>query len=178
MTRPVLSELAESTFADIRLTVVEYQHAQTLVQDSPHGRILGDVQTASQRAAQLTLANVVSCAELYSAEKLRSVPGSVEDNVSSWHKQRLAWQNLRHVDLGAVPSYAAVRGFNEVRNAVLHGRGRLTARQLTGKQAQQVQDWLAQCGARIVRGEVRVEEADIVRCADCCCAFVRELDSA
>ncbi|HEY5181472.1 MAG TPA: hypothetical protein VIJ07_17140 [Dermatophilaceae bacterium] len=177
MTRRVLSQEAESAIGDIRLIVVEYQRAQELVRDNPPGRIPGHGHTPAQRAAQLALANVVSCAELFSAEQLRAMPGAVEDNVSSWPKQQQAWRKLGPVDLETLPSYPAVRGFNEVRNAVLHGRGRLTARQVEGAQNKQVQKWLKCAGARVVRGEVRVGEPDIVRCAHACCDFIRHLDA-
>jgi hypothetical protein len=176
MSRRVLSEMAEATIGDIRLVVVEFQRAQAVVRDNPPGRIPGHGPTATQRAAQLALANVVSCAELFSAEELRSLPRVVEHDVSSWPRQQLAWQKHGSLDLESLASYAAVRGFNEVRNAALHGRGRLTPRQVEGNLAGQVQVWLAAAGARVVRGEVRVGEEDIVRCADSCCEFVRQVD--
>lgn len=176
MSRRVLSEMAEETVGDIRLVVVEFQRAQAVAADNPPGRVPGHGPTAGQRAAQLALANVVSCAELFSAEVLRSLPGVVENDVSSWPKQQYAWQKHATLDLETLPPYPAVRGFNEVRNAVLHGRGRLTPRQVEGKLAAQVQMWLAAADAKVLRGVVLVSEQDIVRCADACCEFVRQVD--
>ena len=118
----------------------------------------------------------MSCAELFSADALRDQPGVVENDVSSWPKQQLAWQTHVGLDLETLPAYPAVRGFNEVRNAVLHGRGRLTPRQVEGKLAAQVQVWLAAAGATVLRGAVQVREQDILRCADSCCEFVRQVD--
>ncbi len=176
MSRRVQSERAEEAIADIRLVVLEFQRAQAVPADNPPGRVPGHGPTVGQRAAQLALANVVSCAELFSAEVLRSLPGVVENDVSSWAKQQLAWQTHAGLDLETLPSYPAVRGFNEMRNAALHGRGRLTPRQVKGKLAEQVEEWLAAAGAKVLRGAVHVTEQDIVRCADACCVFVRQVD--
>ena len=119
-----MSERAEEAIGDIRLVVLEFQRAQAVSADNPPGRIPGHGPTAGQRAAQLALANVVSCAELFSADALRDQPGVVENDVSSWPKQQLAWQTHVGLDLETLPAYPAVRGFNEVRNAVLRDEPR------------------------------------------------------
>lgn len=68
--------------------------------------------------------------------------------------------------------YRTLQGFVEARNAWVHGRGRLTSRQVQGKASTYLQD----AKLSVINGGLMAEEADVWRCARSAISFVRRLD--
>jgi hypothetical protein len=115
-------------------------------------------------------------AEHFSAGRLRELPGVRESDTASWPKQETAWAARANVTLTNLPAYQPFRGFNEVRNAVMHGRGSLTPLQLIPARVGDVRLRLAAAGVRVLRDRLVVDQEDLDRCADVCAEFVQQLD--
>ena len=64
-------------------------------------------------------------------------PAIPEHDVSSWKNRLTTWRRHGAVDLSSYERWSALMGYAEVRNAMLHGLGRLTDQQL-GKRRQQI----------------------------------------
>ena len=160
-----------------KLSIGEPPATGIRAQDPP-GRVPGFEPTAAERATQLTVASLVAVTEHFVADRLRAVPGVTEDDLRSWPKQIAAWNTHAGVRLEDFTSYPAFRGFNEARNAIMHGRGRLTPRQLKPNYAPQLWRWVTAAGLRVVRYEVIIGINDVDHCAEVCTSFINAVDAA
>jgi hypothetical protein len=176
--RTVLSESAEQACSDIRLLQAEHTRRSRVWTQEPRGRIPGFEPSVAERTTQLTLTTIVAVTEHFSAQRLRAVPGVIERDVSSWPRQEAAWAARGSVSLGTLAAYQPFRGFNEARNAIMHGSGRLTPRQLAQAQVPNTRAWLAAAAIISVNGRLLITAVDLDRCAALCADFVTQLDSA
>ena len=178
MTGAVLSEIAEQARMDIRLLEAEYVRGSTRRQGVLPGRIPGFEPTVSERTLQLVITTIVAVTEHFSAARLIALPGTAGTDTRNWQSQELAWQVHGAVTLTALSAYLPFRGFNEARNAIMHGQGSLTATQLSPKFIPNTRARLAAAHLRCVRDTVVIAEADLARCANVCAEFVQQLDQA
>jgi hypothetical protein len=178
VTRVVLTEAAEQACDDIRLLQAQHVRASNGRHHPPSGRTPGFEPTVVERTRQLTLTTIVAVAEHFSAGRLRLVPGVSENDTFGWPNQEKAWKDRAQLELGTLPTYSAFRGFNEARNAIMHGRGALTPRQLDPSNAAKTRAWLTAALIKTVRHRLIIVDADVDRCADVCVSFVQQLDKA
>lgn len=175
--RTVRSEAGERAQFDLRVVVGDHSRRRRTIQAS-RSRIFTSDPSPEDRATQLTIALLVAITENYSATALLQIAGTTSADVKSWQTQQRAWLNRGGVDLDACPSYLAFRGWNEARNAIMHGNGELTEMQRTASWAQDVITRLAAAGVRVRRSVIFLSTDDLERCAQTCHAFVGELDDA
>jgi hypothetical protein len=178
MTRRVVTEAAEQAQGDIRLLQAERVRTDWLRGPVPLGRVPGFEPTAAERATQLAVTTIVAIAEHFSASRLRAQPNVTDQDVRNWPNQEKAWAKYAGVSLSALSAYQPFRGFNEARNAIMHGRGTLTPLQLSPSSADAVRKRIAAAGIRCIRNNVVITHDDLGCCADICWAFVGQLDAA
>jgi hypothetical protein len=122
------------------------------------------------------LVDFVAIAESFSIGRLIHIRSIAAGDLLTWDMRRKAWAKHATVDLVSFHGWASLMGFVEARNAIQHGLGRLTHRQL-GKYKQEVLDWLD--AANLCRnGDVLLlSERDVGRCSEVCNGFIEWLDS-
>lgn len=121
------------------------------------------------------MVDLVAVAESFCVARLATV-GFTAD-VNTWNKRAKAWRT-HHIDLANdCPTWSALMGFVEARNAIQHGMGRLTDRQL-GKYKVQTLTFIASAAIRLNGDAIIVGEQDIARCDHVCTEFIRWLDEA
>jgi hypothetical protein len=138
------------------------------------------------RRQQSTLSGVVSCVEVFSSDLLRDLRPEVgEDEVRDWMKRKKAWHRHLQVAFGDLPTWPALHGFVEARNAIQHGLGSLTNSQL-GVMAGKPRDYthreetlslLRMAKVSLDADRVIVGHEDVIRCVNTASAFVRDLDA-
>jgi hypothetical protein len=121
------------------------------------------------------LVDQVAVAESFCVARLATV--GVTADVNTWDKRAKAWLKAA-VDLAnSYPGWPAFMGFVEARNAIQHGSGRLTDRQL-GKHRTQTLAFIGAAAIRLNGDELIVGTDDVARCDRVCNEFVRWLDAA
>jgi hypothetical protein len=140
----------------------------------PMGRHTARLLSTHDTNALVDLAAIV---ESFVVARLTGVSNPASNETRSWDARQKAWKKYTGVDLTSFPRWLAFMGFIEARNALQHGLGRLTDRQL-GKHKQEV---LSQLDAAAVQrnGDLLLISADdILRCGRICQEFIGWLDSA
>lgn len=163
---------AQAEWALRRLTSRMADYLESSHMPTPLGRHSPD-RLATRDAN--TLVDLVAVAESFCVARLATV--GITADVSTWDKRAKAWLN-RSIDLvGACPGWLALMGFVEARNAIQHGLGRLTDRQL-GKHTAQSLAFISAAAIRLNGDAIVIGTDDIARCARVCAAFIRCLDAA
>jgi hypothetical protein len=130
---------------------------------------------------QATLVHIVGAAETFALERMQDAVADTRTRTDrdevfleilnqgrTWKGLRSMWRKHLSVDLDSYPRNAALEGFVEARNAILHAAGRLTP--LQRRTAQEAKQTLAklkaadvdvQSGA-VVIGPVQVEDAALL----------------
>lgn len=122
------------------------------------------------------LVDLVAIVESFSEERLTRLPAvSLGNDLSTWNKRQKAWASAG-IDLGVCPDWEALMGFVEARNAMQHGQGRLTGRQLN-LHRQQVLDRLDAAAIQLNGDLLQVSAGDVTRCAQTCMSFITWLDT-
>lgn len=168
--------VAEETLGRLRLRLDEFESARVFAGDAPwRGRHPAGETESSLRAN--TVIDLVAIVENFSVHRLLQVnPGLTDDQVSSWNKRKQRWKDENVdflVDLGGV--WPQVNGFVQVRNALAHGLGALTAMQLERFRTETMAA-LSACGVFLDGGRVRLRDDDVRHCAEVCITFLLELD--
>jgi hypothetical protein len=167
-----LSTLAEDAVGDIRLIVHDYAAVRAVGGPSRVGRFYVAGANFGDRATQFAIANIVGVVEHYAEQVLLAV-GCAPSNIKSWGDKPRAWQNRFGVDIEtACGSFAAMRGYYEARNAIMHRRGELTDSQ----RKPDVYARLMTAGVPRVGFNVVVTEAMVSDCADTCVQCIEEMD--
>lgn len=94
----------------------------------------------------------------------------------TWSAKVKEWQAAFGSDIGdpgLCPSFAPMRGYYEVRNAILHRRGELTDSQRRA----QIYARLEVANVERIGFHVVVTHSTVSNCADVCARSVRELDA-
>jgi hypothetical protein len=121
------------------------------------------------------LVDIVAIAESFSVSRLVRVREIPANDLMTWAKREKAWRKETEVDLAAFSHWTAFMGFVETRNAIQHGLGKLTERQL-GEHKQQVLGWLDAAGVHRNGDFLLVSADDAARCAQTCRDFIGWLD--
>jgi len=94
-----------------------------------------------------------------------------------WPQHREAWKQWYDIDFTDCPDWLAVATFNEARNAIMHGLGRLTPRQLRKDGGKAIVEACALVGIVVRAGTLLISDSALVECARACRGFVFWLDS-
>jgi hypothetical protein len=119
------------------------------------------------------LVDFVAVAEAFCVARLISL-GATGD-VNTWEKRAKAL-STRAIDVNLFSDWPSLMGFVEVRNAIQHGLGRLTERQL-GKHKAQIRGWLTAAAVPLNGDQVILRSEDVTRCGQVCGRFIRWLDA-
>jgi len=163
---------AQAEWALRRLTVRTADYLNMTQTPATVGRHLPD-RFATRDANALV--DLVAAAEAFCVARLATVGITAE--VTTWDKRAKAWLK-QGVDLVKdYPGWHAFMGFVEVRNAIQHGLGRLTDRQL-GKHKQETLRYIASAGIGLNGDAIIIGRDDVIRCDHACSTFIRWLDRA
>lgn len=94
---------------------------------------------------------------------------------SSWRMRRRSFRRHHGIDLQKCRDYKRLEGAMEVRNAIAHGLGRLTTRQVTSKETL---GYLRRIEVDVVNGFVRLQSSHVEACASYCGSFLKAIDDA
>ncbi len=133
-------------------------------------RVVGD--TAADRAA--CWLRLVSIVEIYAETLLRRLSGEQPGRAPrGWSDVTDSLRRHHNIDVGVVAQWARLDACFTVRNAVAHGLGRFTARQVEKGEPRKVRviDVPIRDGAVVITAEALAD------CAETCRAFVAALDA-
>lgn len=169
-----MTDVAEFALSQLALRVSDYRWLST--QDMV--RFEKRVHTPSISRAGNAVTDLVAVAEHFSSARLLMIrPGVKTEELQSWVARRKAWSKRVNIDVTKFPRWQALMGFVEIRNALQHGLGRLTDRQLTQNRIQ-VLTAIAASGVALDGDLVQLGPPDIVRCSLDCAGFIQYLDNA
>ena len=94
---------------------------------------------------------------------------------SSWEARRRSFKRHHAVDLRKCAEHPRVEAAAEVRNAIAHGLGRLTTRQVL---AVELPAQLARINISVVNGFVDLRQTHVADCAAYTAEFLRSLDAS
>lgn len=137
--------------------------------------------TGRRRAIRQTnaIVDIVAICENFATSRiLQACPHLSQSNVSDWKRRQRTWRVELRVDFEQHGTgWGEVAGFVEVRNALQHGLGRLTERQLL-RHRNSVLDGIRKAGVELNGDRVVLTSWDVARCADACIDFILYLDHA
>jgi hypothetical protein len=96
----------------------------------------------------------------------------------NWSIHLEAWKKWHGVVCTASPHYEALMAFVDARNAIMHGLGRLTRRQLGKDGGKTTINRLATVGIGVRAGRVVLTHAAVRSCAETCRDYVEWLDES
>lgn len=126
------------------------------------------------RATQLAVANIVAVVEYY-AERILLDAQCLPNRLKTWPSKVIEWTAAFCCDIedpAICPSFEPMRGYYEVRNAIMHRRGELT-------DSQRKKDVYARLDAANVERvgfHLVVTKSTLSSCAEVCLRCIKELD--
>ncbi|MCG5216157.1 hypothetical protein [Streptosporangium sp. KLBMP 9127] len=143
----------------------------------------------AQDMCQATLVRLLSITEAFASDLLsrevehavvsaqNSIASTLADEAviratSSWQEQKKAYKDW----LGISEDWKSVERLAEARNAVAHGLGKLTKRQMRNEQS--VRSKLEAAGIIVDGNTVVLSDESLAEAASACCAFIEKLDLA
>lgn len=93
---------------------------------------------------------------------------------ASWDARRRSFRRHHGIDLRKCDAHPEVLAATDVRNAIAHGLGRLTARQTASRETYKN---LARIAVDVVDGRVRLEHRHISEAVGYCRRFVTDIDA-
>lgn len=93
---------------------------------------------------------------------------------ASWDARRRAYRRHHGVDLRKCDAHSEVLAATDVRNAIAHGLGRLTARQTA---SQETYKNLALISVDVVNGRVRLQPKHVAEAAGYCRRLITDVDA-
>ncbi|MGC5321579.1 hypothetical protein ACPXB5_22910 [Micromonospora arida] len=122
------------------------------------------------------LTDLVAVLESFTVARLLNIrPAITHNQVMRWTDRIKMWKKHGGVDLATFPGLRAVLGFVEVRNALEHGLGRLTERQLD-QHRDEVLKQIAAAGVQLDGDQVILTPTDVVRCGEVGGDFIKFVD--
>src|SRR5690242_2343381 len=140
--RSVTSDRAERSRAELMFAWAAHQQWRRARGVTTGGRLRA--RTASGQVEHLTLPHFAAVAEEFSRgvlvecsaplvpdhPLLRALWSAAEGQVETWPGQERAWKEWHGITLKTEIAYRQLRAVVEARNAIVHGLGELTRRQL------------------------------------------------
>ena len=93
----------------------------------------------------------------------------------TWRARRSAYKRHHNIDLGKCAEFKRLEGAIEVRNAIAHGLGKLTTRQVHSRETAPK---LGQINVNVVNGFVALGPNHVEECASYCREFLLSLDAS
>lgn len=188
--RRVSSESAEMAVARMRKTA-SYQRGRFEL-ERRRARIPSIQRTRHERIEFIVLPHVVAVAEEFSRRLLLAnthpyLPGKhpivieARDRAelkaeSSWPTHISAWKEWHKINLHTAPEFSKLLSFIEARNAIMHGLGQLTRRQLKAEPLSSLAGRLKKIGVTLNGTQLIFGKSCVGRCADVASKFVFWLD--
>lgn len=185
----VLSERAEASVDLIFQTLGGHKTTMAAMPGTmPSGRLASSPNLEmKQIQRQATLLRLVSITESFCASRLlsrseESLPRdggpllsiiweeAALDATRTWESQKEAFKKW----LGAKPNWANLDGLAEARNAIAHGLGTLTRRQVKSHQSTMTK--LSRTGISVTNDRLTLTEDDLSRAAVMCRELIAEVD--
>ncbi|MGN9912644.1 hypothetical protein ACTMTJ_34420 [Phytohabitans sp. LJ34] len=172
-----MTSLGEAALGQLAIRLADWRTLRSPMGSvhNRHGRHLRDADVVRHGNA---LTDLVAVVESFTVARLLNLrPAVSHDQVMRWADRVKMWRQHGGVDLSSYQHWQAFLGFVEVRNALSHGLGRLTDRQL-GKFRNEVLGQIAAAGVRLDGDLVLPIPDDVSRCGEIGGDFVRFLDLA
>lgn len=187
---PIPSAEAEAASALLFRTLGAHRAAIAALKPAPRPRLRtrSDDDPVQDRC-QATLIRLLSITEAFAADLLareadravslsqstaasRIAEEAVIRATSGWQDQRKAYKDW----LGVTEDWNAVDRLAEARNAVAHGLGKLTKRQLRNEQS--VRAKLRAAGISLNNGRIVLSDANLAAATSACRDFIERVDRA
>jgi len=190
MTTSVVGIEAENASALLFQTLGAHRTAVAALRPRPRGRLAaGGPGEATQIQCQSSLVRLLSITESFAAQlllgevdkaaaraKSASINSMWEDAAvkatNTWKEQKTAYKNW----LGVDPDWKVVERLAEARNAVAHGLGTLTRRQMRNEQS--VRHKLKDAGISLVGIRIVLSDAALASAAAGCRDLIHRVDLA
>ncbi|MER7893556.1 hypothetical protein ABTX15_27450 [Micromonospora sp. NPDC094482] len=172
----VMLDITEDALEELITTYV--RHAATTTSRAPDrslGRyrdgIVSDTAAADRAACWLRLVSIV---EIYAETLLRRLFGEQPGRPpGGWGEVKGSLKRDHSIDVTAVEGWARLDACFTVRNAVAHGLGRFTARQIEKGEPRKMR----LIGVPVRDGRVVITPESLASCFETCRAFVTALDA-
>jgi hypothetical protein len=190
MSTPVITVEAEDASALLFQTLGAHRIAVTALRPRPSPRLpSGAILDAEQIQCQSTLVRLLSITESFTSQLLlreidqaaaRAQSASIDTiwddaairGTGTWHEQQSAYSNW----LGVKEDWKVVEQLAEARNAVAHGLGALTRRQLRHEAS--VRRKLKEAGITLTGIRIVLSDAALASAAADCRDLIRRIDVA
>ncbi|GAA4638200.1 hypothetical protein GCM10023196_094980 [Actinoallomurus vinaceus] len=173
------SELGEAALTQIAMRTLDHKllTAHDNTADGTFGR---HVILHNQLRHENALIDLVAIAENFTSRRLLELRPSLDDgDVFNWEKRRKAWDKHAGVDITKITSdWGRLLGFIEARNALQHGLGRLTERQLISSHRDKIFASLKAAEIKLTGDRVYIDNESVSNCRRVCGNFVIALDNA
>ncbi|SDT80352.1 hypothetical protein [Actinoplanes derwentensis] len=173
---PVQLQLAENALEDIigtftRHTMAaagyKWNHLRHRIIDGP----AGDGIAAERAACWLRMISIV---EIFGEALLRELDGDTARPVpGSWSQVTNFLKQRHYIDLHDIPGWDRLEACFLVRNAIAHGLGHFTAKQVEKGVPRKIRG----AGVAVRDGMVVITAASLASCADVCRRFITDLDA-
>ncbi|MFD0973743.1 hypothetical protein [Plantactinospora endophytica] len=171
-----MTALGEAALGQLAIRVADYRMLLRLSQGAPDGHSGRHLRGSAVVRHGNALTDLVAVLESFTVTRLLHLrPAVAYNQIMKWTDRIKMWKKYGGVDLATYPQLQAVLGFVEVRNALEHGLGRLTERQL-GQHRDEVLRQIVATGVQLDGDRVLVTPEDVGRCGDVGEGFVRFLD--
>ena len=174
-----VSELAEAACLQVILRMHDYEYLvsnESFVADiSLFGRHRSSFDVISYRRTHALVGMVAIAEDFTIARYLSDHPKVDHKSLSSWTDRRKLWKKYCGLD---IDQWDIILGFVEVRNAIQHGLGRLTDRQLSPKSRSETLKFLAAAEIERIGDRLVVDDDTVRRCGEVCISFMMALDCA
>ena len=187
---PVVSAEAEAASALLFRTLGAHRSAIAAIGSQPLTRLrISPDGDPVQERCQATLIRLLSITEAFASDMLsREVDGAIAREgsataakvaddalirgTSTWQDQKKSYKDW----LGVNEDWKAVERLAEARNAVAHGLGKLTRRQLRSEQS--VKSKLSAAGITVNDNRIVLSDDNLAAAASACRDFIEKLDLA
>lgn len=189
-------ERSEAALADLNRTFAQYR----VLSASPRSQILRPSRLVASRSGaesiearrvrvEDALSRLVSIAEEFSVALLVELTEArlptdarvatlweryVERETDTWEQRFGSWASLHQIVFTSFPKYSPLRGFIEARNAIMHGLGTLTRKQL--KNPQKAIGRLNAARVGVVSNRLILTQDHVTECAGVMRELIRWLD--
>jgi hypothetical protein len=94
----------------------------------------------------------------------------------AWKEHIAAWKKWHGLNLREAPGFAALMAFVEARNAIMHGLGQLTKRQMRRDGGREVISKLSSVGIPVIARRLSIDDPVVDNCADTVRSYIHWLD--
>ena len=188
ITIDVLSDRAEAALSLINLTMGQHQREISHLVTQRPKRLSTDVHDAKHSLRQSTIARVASITEAFCVDRLMAMAYRELEPEKSVVRRAIfddalkgatgTWSSIRGAFAewhGVKPNWKPLEGVQEVRNAIAHGLGRLTHRQISNRTA--TVQRIRQIGLDVDSDDrLIVADGDVLGVSRVCEQLIRDVD--